>query len=145
MIIMKFTHVVMMVAVVAAMMFVAGCTSQEPKYENPDQALIDKITAEKDAAAYVAAIENTVHVESKEGHTGKYNRAEVTGVIHNGKSTDVKVFGYVDFYVNDVKVDDCIFSAAPDAEGKATFDVSTSKTNGKAFEYTVRITNVYKN
>jgi hypothetical protein len=142
---MKFTQVAMIVLIAVAMMFVAGCTSSEaPKYEDPDAALKASIASQKAVAAGVAAYENTVHVESKEAHTDKYNRAEVTGIIHNGKNTDVKVFGYVDFYVNDVKVDDCIFSAAPDAEGKATFDASTSKTNGKAFTYTVSITDVYK-
>jgi hypothetical protein len=91
----------------------------------------------------IADVVNNPYVFSHSGSSGKYGQAEVTGVIYNPYDNMVKVFGYVDYYQNGVKVDDGIFSCTPDAHGKASFKSSSFDTKGK-YTYEIRITNVYK-
>ena len=99
----------------------------------------------REAEAIIESAQPTIHIESKTSSWNSYGGLEVSGVIHNKGIVNKAVFGYVDCYNSaDVKEDSAIFSAKPDAYGKATFKtVCQDVSHGGTYE--VRIINVYNN
>ena len=147
---MKVFGVVMIVGIAVAMMFVAGCTDSvspqnevtQPSYSFGANPKLASSVAASEASGRIS-MTAAPYFAGGDQSNGKYDQAEVVGRITNPTDKIVKVFGYVDYYQNGVKIDSGIFSCTPDAKGTAQFKSSSFDVKGD-FTYTVRITDVYK-